>query len=93
VHATEQYVSNTKEAIELIERALINRRFRYNPDSFLLLQFTIVHIEALKPKRNEVDSNISLESASLNRRSYLRVFDGVNLIREEASSLILGQPI
>ena len=35
--ATEQFVANAKEATELVERALINRRYRLDPDSFIML--------------------------------------------------------
>ncbi len=42
---TEQFVSNAMDAMDLLQRALATRKFRYNPESYLMIQFTIVHME------------------------------------------------
>lgn len=88
--ATEQFVSGAREALDLVERAFVNRRFRFNPDSFLLLQFTIVRIENMRQNRQKEAADVSLESASLNRKSYLRILEGVNLVNPAAQALALG---
>jgi hypothetical protein len=36
-YLTEQFVSSASESIELIERALVNRRFRHQPGSFMVI--------------------------------------------------------
>jgi hypothetical protein len=42
---TEQFVANALDAIEIIQRALVTRKFRYNPESYLMIQFTLVSME------------------------------------------------
>lgn len=89
--STEQYVSGAREALDLVERAFVNRRFRFNADSFLLLQFTVVRIENMQQRRQANAEDESLESASMNRKSYLRIYEGVNLAHPAVSALALGQ--
>jgi hypothetical protein len=50
---TEQFVANASDAIELIQRALVTRKYRYNPESYLVIQFTIVHMESRLPLQKE----------------------------------------
>lgn len=42
---TEQFVSNPQDASEILQTALMNRKYKFNPDSYMLIQFTIVHME------------------------------------------------
>lgn len=96
-------MSNASEATELLEKALENRKFRYNTESFMLIQFAIVHMEYVKKERNEMilkelkegDSeegidldNVSLESATVNKKSFLRIYEGVRLTDEWVKELV-----
>lgn len=101
-YLTEQFVSNAGESIELIEKALENRQWRYNEESFMMLQFTIIHMEYTKKENNEmlltelkeesergVDvDNVSLESASVNKKSFLRIYEGVRLTEPFVTELV-----
>lgn len=67
----------------------------------MMLQFTIVHMEYARKTGNMLQEihdedgqpldldNISLESVSVNRKSFLRIYEGVDLSQEEVRRLIM----
>jgi hypothetical protein len=101
-YLTEQFVSNASEAIELIEKALQNRQWRHNVESFMMIQFTVMHMEYTKKEHNEMVlnelkdesergldlDNISLESATVNKKSFFRIYEGVRLTEPYCQELI-----
>lgn len=67
----------------------------------MMLQFTIIHMEYTKKEHNEmllnelkdesagVDvDNVSLESATVNRKSFLRIYEGVRLTEPYVGELV-----
>ena len=101
-YLTEQFVGTAEEAIELVQKALEARRFRQNEKSFMMLQFTVVHMEYQRRnlgarvlhELHEEDGappdldDISLDSVYENRKSFLRIFDGVQLTDPHVRELI-----